>query len=128
MKGVLSLSSAMGTGIKILYSCSLCLMGSLEELKALSGKKFLLDLHLPELLVFPSQTDLHDNLLYTSGHIILQDKVRELGEQEVAGAGKLLTGVKGKLLPQWLNLLQHLSLSRNCGTPLRLCFQFEGSG
>ncbi|XP_027560773.1 probable 28S rRNA (cytosine-C(5))-methyltransferase [Neopelma chrysocephalum] len=47
---------------------------SLEELKALSGKKFLLDPHLPELLVFPLQTDLHDNLLYTSGHIILQDK------------------------------------------------------
>ncbi|NXB13503.1 NSUN5 methyltransferase, partial [Rhagologus leucostigma] len=47
---------------------------SVEELKALFGKKFLLDLHLPELLVFPSQTDLHDNLLYTSGHIILQDK------------------------------------------------------
>ncbi|NXS24358.1 NSUN5 methyltransferase, partial [Mystacornis crossleyi] len=47
---------------------------SVEELKALSGKKFMLDLHLPELLVFPSQTDLHDNLLYTSGHIILQDK------------------------------------------------------
>uniref|UniRef100_A0A8C9ML30 28S rRNA (cytosine-C(5))-methyltransferase n=1 Tax=Serinus canaria TaxID=9135 RepID=A0A8C9ML30_SERCA len=47
---------------------------SVEELKALSGKKFLLDPHLPELLVFPSQTDLHDNLLYTSGHIILQDK------------------------------------------------------
>lgn len=126
MKGVLSLSSAMGTGIKILYSCSLCLMGSLEELKALSGKKFLLDLHLPELLVFPSQTDLHDNLLYTSGHIILQDKVRELGSRKLQG--QLLTGVKGKLLPQWLNLLQHLSLSRNCGTPLRLCFQFEGSG
>ncbi|NXE29153.1 NSUN5 methyltransferase, partial [Ardeotis kori] len=47
---------------------------SVEELKALSGKKFLLDLHLPELLVFPPQTDFHDNLLYTSGHIILQDK------------------------------------------------------
>ncbi|NXL36382.1 NSUN5 methyltransferase, partial [Glaucidium brasilianum] len=47
---------------------------SVEELMALSGKKFLLDLHLPELLVFPPQTDLHDNLLYTSGHIILQDK------------------------------------------------------
>ncbi|NXE96672.1 NSUN5 methyltransferase, partial [Menura novaehollandiae] len=47
---------------------------SVEELKTLSGKKFLLDLHLPELLVFPPQTDLHDNLLYTSGHIILQDK------------------------------------------------------
>ncbi|XP_051665560.1 28S rRNA (cytosine-C(5))-methyltransferase [Manacus candei] len=47
---------------------------SLEELRTLSGKKFLLDPHLPELLVFPPQTDLHDNLLYTSGHIILQDK------------------------------------------------------
>ncbi|NWI95991.1 NSUN5 methyltransferase, partial [Pitta sordida] len=45
-----------------------------EELRALSGKKFLLDVHLPELLVFPPQTDLHDNLLYTSGRIILQDK------------------------------------------------------
>ncbi|NXF93395.1 NSUN5 methyltransferase, partial [Eubucco bourcierii] len=48
--------------------------GSVEELRALSGKKFALDLHLPELLVFPPQTDFHDNLLYTSGHIILQDK------------------------------------------------------
>ncbi|KAM6242531.1 28S rRNA (cytosine-C(5))-methyltransferase isoform 2-T2 [Porphyrio hochstetteri] len=47
---------------------------SVEDLRALSGKKFLLDLHLPELLVFPPQTDFHDNLLYTSGHIILQDK------------------------------------------------------
>ncbi|KAF1594503.1 putative 28S rRNA (cytosine-C(5))-methyltransferase, partial [Eudyptes moseleyi] len=47
---------------------------SVEELRALSGKKFLLDLHLPELLVFPPQTDFHDSLLYTSGHIILQDK------------------------------------------------------
>lgn len=65
-------------------TCSLCLMGSVEELKALSGKKFLLDLHLPELLVFPSQTDFHDNLLYTSGHIILQDKVRELGSRKTA--------------------------------------------
>ncbi|KAM6110943.1 28S rRNA (cytosine-C(5))-methyltransferase [Pterocles gutturalis] len=47
---------------------------NMEDLRALSGKKFLLDLHLPELLVFPPQTDFHDNLLYTSGHIILQDK------------------------------------------------------
>ncbi|NXE82971.1 NSUN5 methyltransferase, partial [Cochlearius cochlearius] len=47
---------------------------SVEDLRALSGKKFLLDLHLPELLAFPAQTDFHDNLLYASGHIILQDK------------------------------------------------------
>ncbi|KFP07118.1 Putative methyltransferase NSUN5, partial [Calypte anna] len=47
---------------------------SMEELRAISKKKFASDLHLPELLVFPSQTDFHNNLLYTSGHIILQDK------------------------------------------------------
>ncbi|NWR81017.1 NSUN5 methyltransferase, partial [Centropus unirufus] len=47
---------------------------SMQDLRGLAGKKFLLDLHLPELLVFPPQTDFHDNLLYTSGHIILQDK------------------------------------------------------
>lgn len=62
-------------------SSSLCLVGSVEELSALSGKKFLLDLHLPELLVFPPQTDFHDNVLYTSGHIILQDKVGSGGLQ-----------------------------------------------
>lgn len=36
--------------------------------------------------------------------------------------GKLLTEMKSELLPQWLSLLQHLSLSRNCGAPLVLCF------
>lgn len=54
-------------------------VGSVEELKMLSGKKFMLDLHLPELLVFPPQTDFHDSRLYTSGHIILQDKVGSWG-------------------------------------------------
>ncbi|KAM8991232.1 28S rRNA (cytosine-C(5))-methyltransferase isoform 1-T1 [Ara ararauna] len=54
--------------------CYLGKAASVEELRSLSGKKFLLDLHLPELLVFPPQTDFHDNVLYTSGHIILQDK------------------------------------------------------
>lgn len=41
----------------------------------MTGKRFLLDPHLPELLVFPPQTDLHENQLYVAGHIILQDKV-----------------------------------------------------
>ncbi|XP_013926435.1 PREDICTED: probable 28S rRNA (cytosine-C(5))-methyltransferase [Thamnophis sirtalis] len=40
----------------------------------LSRKKFLLDLHLPDLLIFPPQSDLHENQLYQAGHIILQDK------------------------------------------------------
>ncbi|KAJ6655682.1 hypothetical protein lerEdw1_004735 [Lerista edwardsae] len=47
---------------------------SLEDVRSLSGKRFLLDPHLPELLVFPPQTDFHENQLYTAGHIILQDK------------------------------------------------------
>ncbi|XP_074869793.1 28S rRNA (cytosine-C(5))-methyltransferase isoform X2 [Carettochelys insculpta] len=46
----------------------------MEELSSLSGKQFFLDPHLPELLVFPSQTDFHENRLYITGHIILQDK------------------------------------------------------
>uniref|UniRef100_UPI002541A67F 28S rRNA (cytosine-C(5))-methyltransferase n=1 Tax=Euleptes europaea TaxID=460621 RepID=UPI002541A67F len=48
--------------------------GSMEEVSSLSGKKFFLDPHLPELLIFPPQTDFHDNQLYVAGHIILQDK------------------------------------------------------
>ncbi|XP_067393861.1 28S rRNA (cytosine-C(5))-methyltransferase [Emydura macquarii macquarii] len=46
----------------------------MEELSSLSGKQFLLDPHLQELLVFPPQTDFHENRLYVAGHIILQDK------------------------------------------------------
>ena len=79
---------------RVLCSSSLCLLRSVEELRALSGKKFLLDLHLPELLVFPPQTDFHDNLLYTSGHIILQDKVGGPG-----GGGKPPTRGGGRALP-----------------------------
>uniref|UniRef100_A0ABI7WDI0 SAM-dependent MTase RsmB/NOP-type domain-containing protein n=1 Tax=Felis catus TaxID=9685 RepID=A0ABI7WDI0_FELCA len=48
---------------------------SLEDLRALKGKCFLLDPLLPELLVFPAQTDLHDHPLYQAGHLILQDKI-----------------------------------------------------
>ncbi|KAM6156140.1 28S rRNA (cytosine-C(5))-methyltransferase isoform 2-T2 [Rhynchocyon petersi] len=47
---------------------------SLEDLRTLKGKHFLLDPLLPELLVFPAQTDLHEHPLYQVGHLILQDK------------------------------------------------------
>nr|XP_019610535.1 PREDICTED: probable 28S rRNA (cytosine-C(5))-methyltransferase isoform X5 [Rhinolophus sinicus] len=47
---------------------------SLEDLRALKGKCFLLDPLLSELLVFPAQTDLHEHPLYLAGHLILQDK------------------------------------------------------
>ncbi|XP_074045543.1 28S rRNA (cytosine-C(5))-methyltransferase isoform X2 [Macrotis lagotis] len=47
----------------------------LEELRALRGKRFCLDPLLPELLVFPPGTDLHQHPLHRAGHLILQDKV-----------------------------------------------------
>ncbi|XP_048225024.1 28S rRNA (cytosine-C(5))-methyltransferase isoform X2 [Perognathus longimembris pacificus] len=47
---------------------------SLEDLRTLEGKHFLLDPLLPELLVFPAQTDLHEHPLYLAGHLLLQDK------------------------------------------------------
>uniref|UniRef100_A0A8C3WZP3 28S rRNA (cytosine-C(5))-methyltransferase n=1 Tax=Catagonus wagneri TaxID=51154 RepID=A0A8C3WZP3_9CETA len=47
---------------------------SLEDIRALKGKCFLLDPLLPELLVFPAQTDLHEHPLYQAGHLLLQDK------------------------------------------------------
>ncbi|KAI2659689.1 putative 28S rRNA (cytosine-C(5))-methyltransferase [Labeo rohita] len=46
----------------------------LEDLDCLSGKTFLRDLHLQDLLVFSAKTDFHDHFLYKAGHIILQDK------------------------------------------------------
>ncbi|KAM4795389.1 28S rRNA (cytosine-C(5))-methyltransferase [Rhinophrynus dorsalis] len=50
---------------------------SIEELAELGlrpGKRFLQDLHVPDLLVFPPGTDLHKDSLYIAGHLILQDK------------------------------------------------------
>ncbi|XP_055248776.1 28S rRNA (cytosine-C(5))-methyltransferase-like isoform X2 [Gorilla gorilla gorilla] len=47
---------------------------SLDDLRALKGKHFLLDSLMPELLVFPAQTDLHEHPLYRAGHLILQDR------------------------------------------------------
>ncbi|XP_073931812.1 28S rRNA (cytosine-C(5))-methyltransferase isoform X1 [Castor canadensis] len=47
---------------------------SLADLQALKGKHFLLDPLLPDLLVFPAQTDLHEHPLYHAGHLVLQDK------------------------------------------------------
>ncbi|XP_005986929.1 probable 28S rRNA (cytosine-C(5))-methyltransferase [Latimeria chalumnae] len=49
-------------------------VSSMEDMCALTGKQFICDLHLPELLVFPPKTDLHNHFLYTAGNIILQDK------------------------------------------------------
>uniref|UniRef100_A0A2I3HV71 NOP2/Sun RNA methyltransferase 5 n=1 Tax=Nomascus leucogenys TaxID=61853 RepID=A0A2I3HV71_NOMLE len=44
------------------------------DLQALKGKHFLLDPLMPELLVFPAQTDLHEHPLYWAGYLIPQDR------------------------------------------------------
>eukprot|EP00069_Balaena_mysticetus_P008543 bmy_19535T0 len=59
--------------------------GSLEDIRALKGKCFLLDSLLPELLVFPARTDLHEHPLYQAGHLILQDKVGWMGGKGRSG-------------------------------------------
>nr|XP_006820464.1 PREDICTED: putative methyltransferase NSUN5-like [Saccoglossus kowalevskii] len=41
---------------------------------SLKKKQFMKDLHFDDLLVFAPNTDLHDNVLYQQGDIILQDK------------------------------------------------------
>ncbi|KAM9455968.1 28S rRNA (cytosine-C(5))-methyltransferase isoform 2-T2 [Clarias gariepinus] len=46
----------------------------LEDLCSISGKGFISDLHLRDLLVFCGKMDFHDHYLYKAGHIILQDK------------------------------------------------------
>ncbi|KAA0704117.1 putative 28S rRNA (cytosine-C(5))-methyltransferase [Triplophysa tibetana] len=46
----------------------------LEDLDQLSGKSFLCDLHLKDVLVFRAKMDFHNHFLYKAGHIILQDK------------------------------------------------------
>lgn len=50
----------------------------LEDLCSLSGKTFMSDLHLRDLLVFSTKMDFHLHYLYKAGHIILQDKVRDV--------------------------------------------------
>ncbi|TNN60292.1 putative 28S rRNA (cytosine-C(5))-methyltransferase [Liparis tanakae] len=51
-------------------------LGHASSLKDLTLRKkdFMIDMHLPELLVFSPKTDFHDHFLYTAGHFILQDK------------------------------------------------------
>ncbi|XP_058268704.1 probable 28S rRNA (cytosine-C(5))-methyltransferase isoform X2 [Hemibagrus wyckioides] len=46
----------------------------IEDLCSVSGKTFMSDLHLRDLLVFSAKMDFHDHFLYKAGHIILQDK------------------------------------------------------
>ena len=46
----------------------------LEAVKNLQKPHFIQDFHVPELLVFPTDTTFHDNSRYLNGELILQDK------------------------------------------------------
>ena len=43
----------------------------------LESNEFCVDIHMEHLLVFSARADLHANALYVSGHVIIQDKVRD---------------------------------------------------
>ncbi|KAI8925045.1 S-adenosyl-L-methionine-dependent methyltransferase [Entophlyctis helioformis] len=51
-------------------------VGTLDEIKGnvFPAKRIIRDAHLPELLLLPPNSDLHDDPLLLNGHIILQDK------------------------------------------------------
>ncbi|KAK1800369.1 hypothetical protein P4O66_005596, partial [Electrophorus voltai] len=61
----------------------------LEDLCHLSGKMFVGDLHLRELLVFSAKMDFHDHYLYKAGHIILQDKGQDSERLQALSAFQL---------------------------------------
>ena len=45
------------------------------QVKELDTHEFTSDVHIPEVLVFCTGTDLHSHPLYINGNIVLQDKV-----------------------------------------------------
>jgi hypothetical protein len=47
----------------------------LHRVASLADDEFIRDLHITEMLIFPNKTEFYKHPLYTSGSIILQDKV-----------------------------------------------------
>ena len=92
---------------------------SLEDLRALKGQHFLLDPLLPELLVFPAQTDLHEHPLYRAGHLIRQDKVGRWEEREEVWGSDCRALCSPSFLPSRV-LLGQLPPSHAAVPPARL--------
>lgn len=55
----------------------------LNVVKNLRKPNFIQDFHIPELLVFPSDTTFHNHPGYQNGEIILQDKVISFGASKL---------------------------------------------
>ncbi|KAM4570728.1 28S rRNA (cytosine-C(5))-methyltransferase [Fundulus diaphanus] len=71
-----TLKTTVGDTVDYLKRDGFCYRGQALKLEnlTLKNKDFMMDLHLPELLVFSPKADFHDHFLYKAGHIILQDK------------------------------------------------------
>jgi putative methyltransferase len=50
-------------------------LGFLNAVSSLGPEEFMIDLHVPYLLIFPPKTEFHKHPAYKNGSIILQDKV-----------------------------------------------------
>lgn len=55
--------------------------GFLDKISSLSDEEFLVDIHIPDLLIFPPKTQFYNHPAYKNGSIILQDKVREIWQR-----------------------------------------------
>lgn len=52
-------------------------VGFLEKVNSLTEGTFLVDIHIPNLLIFPPKTEFYNHSAYKRGYIILQDKVND---------------------------------------------------
>lgn len=50
--------------------------GFLKKISILEEGEFIVDIHIPDLLIFPPRTEFHNHPAYQKGSILLQDKVR----------------------------------------------------
>lgn len=49
--------------------------GFLDKITSLGDEEFLVDIHIPNLLIFPPKTQFYNHPAYKNGSIVLQDKV-----------------------------------------------------
>lgn len=49
--------------------------GFLQKISSLEESEFMVDIHIPNLLIFPPKTEFHNHPAYNKGSILLQDKV-----------------------------------------------------
>ena len=87
-------------------SCFAVWLRFIDLVSKLKPKQFMPDVDIPELLVFVTKTDLHDHILYTTGDIILQDKVSaRITSSPCTGCGGWIvmnTGFPSVKSNQWL--------------------------